>query len=300
MGAQRASADGPVAIPFRRIFDALEVPAADTGVPGHAHELVIGPLDGTDESRLVIAQSGREHPYEGVPMRRSVFWLRVMQLLGVETLFVSNAAGVVTPRILKVPCLMLVNSDCDAGSDSPLIGANDERFGPRFPHMNDKYPRASRELVKTVAARLEIPLPEGLLFRELGPSYESPETILELRARLRTIWAAAQYQRGEDRFRYSSTGDPTGMVGMSSTYEHTVAHHASQAASTDTFGAYPAFKRGRAHVGVATNFAAAMGPDGFVPPPTHGEVKAVADDATLRDQFGKLVHEVILEWRKAA
>lgn len=294
MEADRDSADGPVTIPFHRIFEALDIPPAGTGVQGHAHELVIGPLSGTGDSRLVIAQSGREHPYEGVPMKRSVFWLRVMQLLGVQTLFGSNAAGIVTPRTLEVPSLMLVNSDIDGGGDNPLVGPNDIRFGERFQHMNDKYPKASRDLVKIVASKLDIPLAEGMLFREMGPNYESPETILRLRGVLRTIWAEAQDQRGEDRFKYSSIGDPTGMVGMSSTFEHTVAQHATYSK------AHPAFHKGRAHVSVATNYAAAMGPDGFVPPPSHEEVKAAANEATLRDQFGRLVRETILEWRKAA
>ncbi|MBI2638997.1 purine-nucleoside phosphorylase [Candidatus Peregrinibacteria bacterium] len=290
--SRRGHADGPLVIPFGEILDALEAPTASTGVQGHAHELVIGPLSNTDESRLVVAQSGREHPYERVPMQRSVFWLRVMQLLGVKTLFGSNAAGIVTPRTLGIPSLMLVNSDREAGTDNPLVGPNDDRFGERFQHMNDKYPQASRDLVKAVAARLGIPLAEGLLFREMGPSYESPETILELRGRLRTIWREAQDQRGEDRFRYSSTGDPTGMVGMSSTFEHTVVQHAAYSR------VHPAFYKGRAHVGVATNYAAGMGPDGFVPPPNHEEVKTNAK--LVQDQFGRLAREVILEWRKAA
>lgn len=282
--------DGPIVVPFQAMFEAIGIPAGGgPAVQGHARELVIGPLHCKDGKRLVIAQSGREHPYEGVSLRRATFWLRVMQVLGVETLFGSNAAGVVTPHTLGVPSLMLVSADIDEAGDNPLYGPNDERLGRRFQHMNDKYPEASRDLVKAVAARVGIELREGLLFREMGPSYESPETILRLRGVLREIWRQRFDQPGENRFQ---TDDPTGMVGMSSTFEHAVAQHAAYSEKN------PAFQRGRAHVSVATNYAAGMGPDGFVPPPTHDEVKERA--AIVEEQFGRLAEESILEMGKAA
>lgn len=271
-----------------RFFNALKSLGGGPAAEGHAQELVIGPFEGTDEKRLVMAQSGREHPYEGVSLRRATFWLRVMQVLGVETLFGSNAAGVVTPHTLGVPSLMLVNADIDEAGDNPLYGPNDERLGRRFQHMNDKYPEASRDLVKAVTERLGIDLKEGLLFRTMGPNYESPETILRLRGVLREIWRQKFDQPGENRFQ---TDDPVGMVGMSSTFEHAVAQHAAYSEKN------PAFQRGRAHVSVATNYAAGMGPDGFVPPPEHDEVKEMA--RMVEEAFGRLAKDAILEMRKA-
>lgn len=284
--------DGPVVIPFLEIFQRLEIPeGGGPAAEGHAQELVIGPLEGTDEKRLVMTQSGREHPYEGVSLRRATFWLRVMQVLGVETLFGSNAAGVVTPQTLEVPSLMLVSSDIDEAGDNPLYGLNDKRLGRRFQHMNDKYPEESRTLVKAVAARLGIDLKEGLLFREMGPNYESPETILRLRGILESMCEQALEQKGENRFPALPI-DAVAMVGMSSTFEHAVAQHAAYSKEN------PAFQRGRAHVSVATNYAAGMGPDGFVPPPTHDEVKERA--RMVEEAFGRLAKEAILEMRIAA
>lgn len=285
--------DGPVVIPFREILGRLKIPAGGgPAVEGHAQELVIGPLESTDEKRLVMAQSGREHPYEGVSLRRATFWLRIMQVLGVETLFGSNAAGVVTPGTLGVPSLMLVNADIDEAGDNPLFGPNDERLGRRFQHMNDKYPEESRRLVKDAAKRVGVDLKEGLLFRTMGPNYESPDTILRLRGILESMYEQALEQKGEKRFSGLPTLDPIGMVGMSSTFEHAVAQHAVYSEKN------PAFQRGRAHVSVATNYAAGMGPDGFVPPPTHDEVKERA--AVVEEQFGKLAKEAILAMRRAA
>lgn len=285
---------GVTRISLNDVFEHLGLPLSHGGVPGHAQELDIGSLKGEGSSdRLVIAQAGREHPYEGVPVRRSVIWLRIMQLLGVETLLGSNAVGIVTPKTLEIPSLMLVHSDHDATDDNPLVGQNDPKFGPRFPHSGDLYPAESRRLVKAVAARLGILLSEGTLFRTKGPQYESAETIYMLRGILRQMWEEGRRQKGEDRFQ----GEEVGVTGMSSTFEHLVAQQASPNQNMDVQHPNRAFGRGRAHISVATNYGAGLGPDGSGAFPGHSEVQE--NSRLVQEHFGRLAKEVILEWRRA-
>lgn len=284
---------GAVEIPFNDVLMGLNVPLSHGGIPGHAQKLIVGPLRGERaDGRLVIAQAGREHPYEGVPVRRSVIWIRIMQLLGVETLFGSNAVGIVTPHTLKIPSLMLVHSDHDATDDNPLVGRHDPEFGPRFPHSGDLYPAKSRDLVKAVAERLKILLAEGTLFRTKGPQYESAETIYRLRGILKQMWDEGRRQKGENRFQ----GENVGVTGMSSTFEHLVAQQASPNQNIDVQHPNRAFGRGRAHVSVATNFAAGLGSDGMGAFPSHTEVQE--NSQLVQEMFGRLAREVILEMRK--
>lgn len=278
----------PVRISFDVIFDALDIPRHYGRVPGHSRELVIAPLAGDNSTnpRLVIGQAGREHPYEDVSTQRATFWIRVMQLLSVETLIGSTAAGIVTPHTLSVPSLMLVNSHVDLGGDNPLKGANDDWLGPRFPHMGDHYPAETRAIFHRVAERLGIPLEEGLYVREPGPNYETAEEIYRLRSMARGIWEEAAGQPGEKRF----DNGVTAVAGMSSTYENVVTEHASQSLQN------PAFRRGRAWVSVSTNYGAGLGPEGFVGDPDHDVVKENA--AIVSERFGRLVHGVLQELRQ--
>ncbi len=277
-----------VRIPFNTIWKVLGIPAHEGSVEGHAKELVVGPLNGRNYSsqHLVLGQAGREHPYEGISTQRATFWIRVMQLLGVETLIGSNASGIVTPGTLEVPALMLVNGHIDLGSDNPLTGPNDNRLGPRFPHMGGHYSPSTRDIFHRVAQRLGIELKDGIYIRESGPNYETPEEICRLRGMLRSLWEEGGAQRGETRFSNGITGG----VGMSSIYENVVAQHASQSVK------YPAFRRGRAWVSISTNYAAGLGPNGFVGDPNHDEVKENA--GLVSERFGKLVHEALLELRQ--
>lgn len=279
---------GPVVIPYDEIYEALGRPAGHGKVGGHDKKVIVAPLQGTGAERLVMALSGREHPYEGVSGRRATFLLRVMQLLGVKTLFGSNAAGIITPQTLQPPALVLTYSDEDLAIslDSPLIGPNDERFGGRFPHMMDLYPAETRAIVRQVAQEIGVTLKEGTYIRFKGPNYESPEEISRVVDMLENMWARGRARKGEDRFQ----GEPVGVVGMSSTYEARVAQHATQSKS------HSAFLDGRAFVSVATNYAGSVGPDGFVEPSSHEEVQENA--AIVRERFGRLAREVILRMRK--
>lgn len=282
--------EGAVRLPFNEIYKELGGVEALGAVKGHDRELIVGSLKGSDESRLVLAQSGREHPYEGVSTERSTFWLRVAQLMGVENLIGSNASGILTPDTLKLKDLMLVNGDIDLGGDNPLVGHNDERFGPRFPYRGDYYPADVRKSVRTVAARLGIDLKEGTYVRVKGPNYESADDVRRFRREVRDMWKDGAADKDE---RYLFEGGPklpVATVGMSSTFENMVAHHASQSEK------HKAFLR-RAWISVATNYAALLG----APPSDsnevldHGHVKAVAEQ--VRAEFGKLVKESLLEFR---
>ncbi|MCK5612774.1 purine-nucleoside phosphorylase [Candidatus Pacearchaeota archaeon] len=279
--------EGGIDIDFSDIYtEALGIDEKADRVEGHARKLVIGALRNDIGDRLVIAQSGREHPYEGVPTKRSVFWVRVMQLLGVKTLIGSNAAGILTPDSLQPPAIMPIHSDQDFGHDNPLIGKNDERFGPRFPHMGDLYPQKTRDIIKKVAEDQEMDdIREGMYIRMKGPNYERATDVYRLRALLQSIWNEGAKQAGENRF----SGKPVGVVGMSSTFEQITAQHATQSEE------YPAFQDGRAYISVATNYSASLGPNGFVTPSNHDEVKEMA--GKVEERFGKLVEGVILQLR---
>ncbi|KAL5966089.1 Purine nucleoside phosphorylase [Taenia solium] len=172
-------------------------------VVGHAGNLVFGTLAGKN----VVVMQGRFHPYEGYQMCQVTLPVRVMKLLGVETLIVTNAAGGLNPDY-KVGDLMIIKDHINllgmAGLN-PLVGPNDERFGPRFPAMTDTYTKELREIAKAVGKEMQIEdfLREGVYVAEMGPTYE---TIAEARF-LKMIGADA--------------------AGMSTAHEAIVAKHAN-------------------------------------------------------------------------
>lgn len=282
-----------VHVPFGSVYNNLHINRGKgEAAPGHAQELVIGPLKRDSDTRLVMAQAGREHPYEGIDPKRATFWLRIMQLLEVETLFGSNAVGIVTPDTLDLPSLMLVKGHIDEVYNGPLVGRNELKFGSRFPHMGDLYPAQTRELVKKVAAEQNIPLEEGILFRKMGPPYESTTIVYDLRNRLEGIWRQARKQKGESGF----DGPPVGAVGMSSTLEHEVRQHASpNQDNKDHVYLNRAFGQS-AHVSACTNYACGMGPDGLGAFPSDTEV--LENSEKVREIFGRLAREVILTMRQ--
>jgi len=174
------------------IRDAIGIPYAEiphfarSTVPGHAGRLLIGKL----EDVPVVVMQGRFHFYEGYALDVLTLPVRVMHLLGAETLIVTNAAGGVNP-VYRPGDFMLIRDHINlpglAGMN-PLIGPNDERFGERFPPLAHAYDAELRTLAQSVAANWsEITLHEGVYVMVGGPSYE---TGAELRF-LRTIGADA-------------------------------------------------------------------------------------------------------------
>lgn len=171
-----------------RIENKTEIPYgqiphfARSTAPGHKGQLVFGTLNGV----TVLCMQGRLHFYEGHPMDTIIFPIRVMKLLGVQTLIVTNAAGGVN-KGYQVGDLMLIQDHINFLGTNPLIGPNMQEFGPRFCDMSYTYTPRLREIAKKTAARLNIPLQEGVYLACSGPSFETPA---EIRA-FRTLGADA-------------------------------------------------------------------------------------------------------------
>jgi purine-nucleoside phosphorylase len=138
-------------------------------VPGHSGQLIYGDLG----SVKVVAMRGRFHYYEGWSIDQTVFPVRVMKLLGVEKLIVSNAAGGVNPAF-GVGDIMLITDHINFMPDHPLRGKNEERFGPRFVDMHEPYSLKMIEKMNEVARNLQIPLHNGIYLALQGPTFETP------------------------------------------------------------------------------------------------------------------------------
>lgn len=135
---------------------------------GHKGNLIFGELNGSK----VVAMQGRFHYYEGYSMQEVTFPVRVMKMLGVQRLLVSNAAGGINPSF-NVGDLMII-TDHISFMPNPLIGKNLEEMGPRFPDMTTVYSRKLRTIAHKKAAELGASLREGVYVAETGPSYETP------------------------------------------------------------------------------------------------------------------------------
>lgn len=138
-------------------------------VEGHQGRLLIGRLG----NKNVIAMQGRFHYYEGYDMKEVTFPIRVMRMLGVDTLFVSNAAGGVNPSF-QVGDLMIIRDHINLFPEHPLRGKNINEFGPRFPSMAEAYSPRLIQLAETVGQHLHIPLQKGVYAGLQGPSFETP------------------------------------------------------------------------------------------------------------------------------
>lgn len=137
-------------------------------VEGHPGRLLFGRLGG----KPVVAMQGRLHFYEGWSMPEVLLPVRVMKLLGIERLFVSNACGGVNPAF-DTGDLMIINDHINL-FPNPLIGPNIDAFGPRFPDMSEPYDRALIAQAKDIAARHGIPVREGVYVGLTGPTLETP------------------------------------------------------------------------------------------------------------------------------
>ena len=135
---------------------------------GHKGNFIAGELGG----KFVLAMQGRFHFYEGYPMELVTLPIRVMKVLGIQYLFVSNAAGGVNFDF-KVGDLMVINDHINH-LPNPLIGPNLEEFGPRFPDMTRPYDPNLRKMAFEIAAGLGYGLKSGVYFASTGPTYETP------------------------------------------------------------------------------------------------------------------------------
>lgn len=171
LGAFADDVQEPVAIPY------AEIPGfARSTVQGHAGRLVLGKIAGVP---LVIMQ-GRFHYYEGYRFDEVVFPIRVFGLLGVKALILTNAAGGINVAFDQ-GALMVISDHLNLIGDNPLRGANDERFGQRFPDMSEVYARDYQEIAVDEAHQIGLELRRGIYAALSGPSYETPAEVRMLR-----------------------------------------------------------------------------------------------------------------------
>jgi len=158
-----------------------EIPAFPRSTAiGHAGQMVIGKAG----SVSVAAMQGRVHLYEGYLVQEVAFPMRVFGRMGIRAVILTNAAGGINLNYSQ-GALVLIRDHINLQGTNPLVGANDERFGVRFPDMTQAYAKDYREMARDEAGKLGMTLHEGVYAALLGPSYETPAEI----AYLRTIGA---------------------------------------------------------------------------------------------------------------
>jgi len=141
-------------------------------VHGHAGELVIGTLSGV----AVVCMKGRGHVYEGYGLGVMTSAVRAMKLLGCEMLFVTNAAGSLRTEV-DAGALVALTDHINFMPGTPMMGPNDERFGPRFFSMANAYDADLRALLKASAEEKKVTLHEGVYIAYAGPNFETPAEI---------------------------------------------------------------------------------------------------------------------------
>jgi purine-nucleoside phosphorylase len=155
-----------------------DIPGFPTStVESHAGRLLCGTLGG----KTVVAMQGRFHRYEGYSLQQVTFPIRVLKALGAKTLIVSNACGGLNPE-WAAGDLMLIADHINLLGDNPLIGANDDRLGPRFPDMSAPYDESLRALARRAATEKKIVLREGVYVAVAGPNLETRAEYRLLRA----------------------------------------------------------------------------------------------------------------------
>jgi len=160
-----------VRIPYEKIPNCPRSTAV-----GHAGRLVIGKVEGI----AVAAMQGRVHLYEGYSAREAAFPMRMFARLGIRSAILTNAAGGINLQFTQ-GALVVMRDHINLQGANPLVGPNDERFGPRFPDMTQAYWRSYRDITLEEAKRIGINVHEGVYAALLGPSYETPAEIRYLR-----------------------------------------------------------------------------------------------------------------------
>lgn len=141
-------------------------------VPGHAGQFVFGYVDGVP----VVCMQGRVHYYEGYPITDVVLPIRLMGLLGAKYLFLTNASGGIN-RDFKAGDFMMLTDHISSFAPNPLIGANIDEIGTRFPDMSSVYDPILLDIIQNVADDFGIPMQKGVYAQLTGPSFESPAEI---------------------------------------------------------------------------------------------------------------------------
>lgn len=141
-------------------------------VAGHNGRFLFGYI----EDVPVVLMQGRVHYYEGYSMQDVVLPIRLMKLMGAEILFLTNASGGVN-KAFSAGDFMLITDQIASFVPSPLIGANLEKLGPRFPDMSEIYNKELQDIIRQTAKEEQIPLQEGVYLQFTGPNYESPAEV---------------------------------------------------------------------------------------------------------------------------
>lgn len=157
----------PVVIPYGDLPGFTE-----STVAGHAGRLVLGKLAGVN----IACLQGRVHLYEGKPVTAIRNFVRTLKLIGCEIMLATNAAGALR-RSMGPGSLMMITDHINFLPGNPLVGPNEEQFGPRFPAMNDAYDPALRQAMRRAATRSGVKLHEGVYLGCLGPTLETPAEI---------------------------------------------------------------------------------------------------------------------------
>ncbi|MBO6257636.1 purine-nucleoside phosphorylase [bacterium] len=161
------------AIPYKQIprFPRLQ------GVEGHKGQLVFANIVG----RKVVMMQGRMHYYEGYSMEQVTYPIRVMKELGVKTLILTNAAGIVN-KSFRPGDLMVITDHINFMGNNPLIGKNNERYGARFPDMSEVYDKGLVKIADAAGRLLNMNLRHGVYMATTGPSYETPAEVIMARS----------------------------------------------------------------------------------------------------------------------
>ncbi|PYT03847.1 MAG: purine-nucleoside phosphorylase [Acidobacteria bacterium] len=171
LGAFADALEGAQAIPY------AEIPGfARPTVEGHAGRLVVGKVEGV----VVAAMQGRFHFYEGYTLEEVTFPIRALGLLGAGSLILTNAAGGLN-NSFEQGSLVVISDHLNLLGANPLLGKNDERFGPRFPDMSEVYDREYQDTAISEAHAMGVELRRGIYAALAGPSYETPAEIRMLR-----------------------------------------------------------------------------------------------------------------------
>ena len=158
-----------------QIEDREEIPYTDipnmpvSTVEGHSGKLIFGRLGGKE----IMAMQGRFHFYEGYAMKEVTFPVRVMKACGIQTLFVSNAAGGMNPSF-RVGDLMIIEDHINTFPEHPLRGKNYNELGPRFPSMEEAYDHQLIALAEQIAREEGVHLQKGVYVGVQGPTFETP------------------------------------------------------------------------------------------------------------------------------
>jgi purine-nucleoside phosphorylase len=165
------------------LTDATQIPYAQipafprSTAIGHAGQMVVGLAEGIP----IAAMQGRVHLYEGYSAAEVAFPIRVFGRMGIRAVVVTNAAGGINLEYQQ-GMLVVIRDHINLQGQNPLVGPNDERFGPRFPDMTEAYSKGYRVISLAAARKLGKPIREGVYAGLLGPSYETPAEIRYLRA----------------------------------------------------------------------------------------------------------------------